>query len=127
MNEKILIVDDDSQVLNMVRANFLEEGYRVVTAYDGSMALHVAHQERPGLIVMDVNMPMTNGLKALKFLRESKDTNLIPVIFMTAAESRDVYPVVESSPRTAYLKKPVDLQSLNSLVKEFLLKYSAPA
>jgi CheY-like chemotaxis protein len=125
MNPKILIVDDDAVVLNMVHTNFVEEGYRVIEGFDGSMALQLAHKEQPDLIVMDVNMPMTNGLKALEYLRESKETAAIPVIFLTASESKYVYPAIESVPRVAYIKKPVDLESLNSLVRQFLEKYGS--
>jgi CheY-like chemotaxis protein len=68
-------------------------------------------------------MPMIHGLKAFQFLRESPETRSIPVIFVSGELSRDVYPVIESAPRVAHVKKPVDFENLNSLVKQFLKQY----
>ncbi len=121
----ILIVDDDASIVNMLREDLSEEGYQVSCGYDGQMAIQLARQIHPDLIIMDVFMPMTNGLKAFAYLRESPETAKIPVIFVSGELSSDVYPVIAEEPRVAHLKKPMDLEHLNSMVRHFLEQYPA--
>src|ERR1700761_3299449 len=106
----ILIIDDDVEIVRLLKENLELEGYSTVVGYDGQMALNLAKTRKPNLIVMDVQMPMTNGLKALEFLRKLPETKDIPVIFLTGARSDMVYPMVANQPRTAFVKKPLDLE-----------------
>ena len=71
-------------------------------------------------------MPFMNGLQVLVHLRASAETARIPVIFATAEPSADVYPTVAKDPRAAHVKKPLDLDSFNSVVRHFLERYPAP-
>ncbi len=121
----ILVVDDDPSVVSMLRENFLQEGHEVSCGFDGQMAVQMAHQYHPDLIVMDVAMPMTNGIVAFQYLREEEDTRQIPVIFVSAEPSKNVYPLIAAESRVAHLKKPMDLEHLNSVVQQFLLLYPA--
>ncbi len=123
MNATLLVVDDDVALVQMLKSSLESEGYTVHIGFDGQMALQQARVRKPQLIIMDVNMPMTNGLQALEFLRKNPETAPIPVIFLTGASSHLVYPAVEAASRVAYLKKPLDIEQLNSLVKQFLQKY----
>src|ERR1041384_6849784 len=107
MKPTIVIIDDDVHALRFEKAALEDAGDDVVTGSDGQMALHLAKTNHPQLMVMDVNMPMTSGLKALEFLRKSSDTKDIPIIFLTGASSATVYPTIEQEPRVAFLKKPV--------------------
>jgi len=122
----ILVVDDDPAVVNLLREDLQMEGYGVLCGYDGQMAVQMARREQPDLILLDVSMPMINGIKAFEFLRQSDHTRLIPVIFVSGELSRDVYPVIETAPRAAHIKKPIDFESLNSLVRHFLDQYPVP-
>jgi len=119
----ILVVDDDPAVVNLLREDLQMEGYKVICGYDGQMALQLARREQPDLILLDVTMPMINGIKAFEYLRQSQETRQIPVIFVSGELSRDVYPVIETAPRAAHIKKPIDFESLNSLVRHFLNQY----
>src|SRR5689334_9421801 len=83
MTPRVLVVDDDMSTLAMLRENFLLEGYRVICGYDGQMALQLARKETPDVIVMDIRMPMTNGLKTLQYLRQFERTAQIPVIMIS--------------------------------------------
>jgi CheY-like chemotaxis protein len=121
--QSILVVDDDPSIVNLLREDLTEEGYKVFCGYDGQMAIQLARRERPNLIILDVAMPMTNGLKAFEYLRTCEDTRQIPVIFVSGEMSRDIFPLIESAPRVAHLKKPMDLEHLNSMVRQFLAKY----
>ncbi len=120
---QILVADDDPSMVRLLQETLQLEGYKVYCAYDGQMALRLAQQFALDLIILDVNMPMTNGLKVFAYLRASVSTAKIPVIFVTGELSKDVYPAIATAQRVAHLKKPVDLESFNSLVKLFLAQY----
>jgi len=120
---RILVADDDPALVRLLKENLEEIGYTVLSAYDGQAVLRSARQYRPNLIIMDVNMPMTSGLKALEYLREQEDTSRIPVVLISGELSKDIYPAVAATPRTAHMKKPFDLEGLNSLVKQFLEQF----
>jgi CheY-like chemotaxis protein len=68
-------------------------------------------------------MPLINGLRALEYLRESAETRMIPILFLTGEASANVAPHLSSEPRVAHVKKPIDLEDLNSLVHQLLDKY----
>jgi two-component system cell cycle response regulator len=119
----ILVIDDDPAIVAMLREDLSSEGYQVLCGYDGQMAIRLARQKQPDLIIMDVAMPMTSGVKAFEILRDHAGTAAIPVIFITGELSKDVYPVIASAPRVAHVKKPMELENLNSLVREFLERY----
>src|SRR5438552_12929057 len=119
----ILVVDDDPYVVHLMKENLECEGHTVVCAYDGQMALRLARQWPFHLIVLDVNMPITNGLKVFELLRASHDTWKIPVIFVTGEPTQNVYPAIAQAQRVAHLKKPLDLEDFSSLVRFFLKSY----
>ena len=119
----ILVVDDDPSIVHLIKEDLEAAGYKVSCGYDGQMAVQMANQLRPDLIILDVNMPMTSGLNAFKFLREAKETCSIPVIFVSGELSKDIFPVIAKAPRVAHLKKPMDLEHLNSMVRQFLSQY----
>lgn len=120
---RILVVDDDASLVNLLKEFFSSQGYRVSCGFDGQMAIHLARQDKPDLIILDVNMPLTNGLKAFDFLRQRDETKQIPVIFVSGELSREIQPIVFGSSRVAHLKKPIDLEHLGSMVKQFLQQY----
>ncbi|HVO32868.1 MAG TPA: response regulator [Elusimicrobiota bacterium] len=119
----ILVVDDDKHFAELVAAGLEAQGHSVVVGFDGQMAIRLAKSVRPDLIVIDVNMPLTTGTGALEFIRKIPATRQIPVIFLTGAPTPSFYPTVEAHSRVAYLKKPFDLESLNSMVRQFLEQY----
>jgi CheY-like chemotaxis protein len=123
MPKTILVVDDDSSIVNLLKEDLELEGYKVLQGYDGQMALQQARNSLPHLIILDVNMPLLGGLKALEYLRESPETQKIPVLFLTGEPSSNVAPQLTSEPRVAHVKKPIDLDDLNSLVRQLLEKY----
>ncbi len=84
--KKILLVDDEKDIVEMVRYNLEKENYFVITAYDGEEAL-VKVQDSPDLVILDVMMPKLNGFEVCKRLRDDKRTEKLPVIFLTAKAS----------------------------------------
>jgi CheY-like chemotaxis protein len=122
MSYTLLLVEDEAPLLAMLQKDLQERGFMVLTASNGSAAIFVATQYKPDLIIMDVAMPMTNGLKAFEKIRANPETLRIPVIFLTGLPSKEVYPTVEQGSRVAHLKKPVDIDDLMSLINQFLPK-----
>ena len=123
MAKTVLVVDDDSSIVHLLKEDLELEGYKVLEGYDGQMALQLARSAHPHLIILDVNMPLLGGLKALEYLRESSETQRIPVLFLTGEASANVAPNLTIQPRVAHVKKPIDLEDLNSLVRQLIEKY----
>jgi CheY-like chemotaxis protein len=123
MTTRILVVDDDPSLIQMMTEDLEQEGYMVLSGYDGQMAIHLAKTQHPNLIIMDVNMPMTNGLVAMENIRRNELTKNIPIILLTGETSDIVFPKVKDTDRVAHIKKPIDLQDLNYMVKQFIQKY----
>src|SRR5262249_3923208 len=118
-------VDDDPFIVKLIQ-EFLEmEGYGVSCAYDGQAALQLAKAAKPDLIILDVNMPYVNGLRALEFLRGLESTRNIPVLFLSGETSAKLEPDLSTAPRVSYVKKPIDLQDLHSIITHLLEKYPA--
>jgi len=119
----ILVADDDQPLVQLLKENLEMEGYQVITGTDGEMAVTLATTRQPNLMILDINMPFTNGFDVLTHLRKMPETQSIPVIFITGIQSKTLYPIIDRHERVAYIKKPFDLDHLNSLVQEFLQKY----
>ena len=81
MNETILVVDDEPKIVKLARDYLEQSGFRVVVAKDGQMALTVARHERPDLVVLDLNLPVMDGLDVCRALRRE---SAVPVIMLTA-------------------------------------------
>ena len=82
---KILLVDDEQDILEIVSYNLIQEGYIIVTATNGKEAIQVAKDEFPQLIIMDVMMPEMDGVTATRRIRELEgDRGVVPIIGLTA-------------------------------------------
>lgn len=80
----VLVVDDEQDILDLVRFRLEHDGYRVITASDGEAGLSLARTERPDLCVLDVMMPKLSGLEVLARLRDDPSTAAMRVILLTA-------------------------------------------
>ena len=87
MDRKILIVDDEKNIVDIIAFNLKKEGYTVITAADGEEGVQKAMEENPDLILLDIMMPKMDGYEVCKKIREKKNT---PIIMLTArAEELD--------------------------------------
>ncbi|MBV6511886.1 MAG: response regulator transcription factor [Ignavibacteriales bacterium] len=113
---KILLVDDEKDIVEMVRYNLEKENYFVITAYDGEEALSKV-QENPDLVILDVMMPKLNGFEVCKRLRDDKKTEKLPVIFLTAkaAEADEINGLNMGA--NDYIVKPISPQKLIARVQ----------
>ncbi|HAZ31087.1 MAG TPA: DNA-binding response regulator, partial [Dehalococcoidia bacterium] len=80
MEGKILIIDDDSAVLDNLRYNLLKENYTVVTAIHGPQALEVARTEKPDLIILDIMLPKLDGLEVCRILRKEMTVPILMLV-----------------------------------------------
>ena len=108
MNARILIVDDDPDIVTMLEDRLAATGYSTVVARDGMQAVEQVEQEVPNLVLLDLDMPRLSGLEVLKRLAKLKQAEDVPVIVMTAHGS--IQTAVDAMKEGAYdfLTKPLD-------------------
>jgi two-component system alkaline phosphatase synthesis response regulator PhoP len=83
-NERILVVDDDREIVRMVRGYLEQAGYGVTDAHDGETALHLLRRERPDLILLDLMLPKRDGWELTRLLRADPQLATVPIIMLTA-------------------------------------------
>jgi DNA-binding response OmpR family regulator len=121
MSPRVLVVDDDPQVLRLMRVNLELEGYDVVSAPDGEQALQAVITEEPDVVVCDVMMPGIDGLTVLRNLRSNPRTSKIPFVVVSAKAQRTDVKAALDMGADKYITKPFDPQELLDAV-ELLLK-----
>jgi len=123
MAKRILIVDDEPDMVEWLTAFFEDNGYATTFAHDGFVGFEKAESEMPDLITLDVSMDKESGIKMFRKLNESEKTSKIPVIMLTGV-SVDFKKFISSRkqvpPPTAYFEKPVDRDELLKKVKELI-------
>ena len=117
---KILLVDDEIDILDLIRYNLEAEGYEIETAEDGIIALEKVQVYKPELIILDVMLPGYDGWEVLRALRKNQLTQNIPVIFLTAKDD-EVDEIVGLELGAAdYIVKPISIRKLIARVKNVL-------
>lgn len=119
---KILLVDDEQDILDLLSYNFKKQGFDVHTATDGNEALNEVSTFRPDIIVSDILMPNTSGIKMCRILKTDDRFKNIPIIFLSA--STDEYLALSSIDAGAikFLSKPIHLSMLFDVVKRAMLQ-----
>jgi two-component system, OmpR family, alkaline phosphatase synthesis response regulator PhoP len=117
MTKKILIVDDEKDIVEMLKYNIEKEGYTVLTALNGNRALEQARENKPDLILLDVMMPEMDGWEVCKQLMRDEKTERIPVIFLTAKGSEVDEVVGLELGADDYIIKPISIRKLIARIK----------
>ncbi len=117
---KILIVDDEPYILNILDFSLDAEGYSVLQAADGDEALRVAAEQSPDLIIMDIMMPRLDGFETCRRLKEDVHTRDIPVVLLTARNSREDRARGDEVKADGYITKPFSPQRLLDTVQQYL-------
>ncbi len=118
--EQVLVVDDEEDILELVRFNLSKEGYRTICAETGEKAVGIARSEIPDLIVLDLMLPGMDGLEVTKFLKKDPETQHIPIVMLTAkGEESDVVTGLELG-ADDYVTKPFSPKILLARVKAVL-------
>ncbi|MGB9840540.1 winged helix-turn-helix domain-containing protein [Thermovenabulum sp.] len=119
-NEKILIVDDEPNILELLKFNLENNGFKVIKALNGEQALELIKLEKPDLILLDVMLPGIDGYELCKILRRKTDTSEIPIILITAKnEEIDKILGLEIG-ADDYITKPFSVRELIARVKAVL-------
>jgi DNA-binding response OmpR family regulator len=117
MSKTILVVDDEKRLVSLVESYLAQEGYRVVSAYNGKEALTVARREKPDLIVLDVMMPEMDGYE---FMRKHRAESNTPIILLTARVDDDEKVIGLEVGADDYMTKPFRPRELVARVKAVL-------
>lgn len=120
MPKKILVVDDEKDIVEMLKYNLEKEGYSVISALNGIRALEQARENKPDLILLDIMMPEMDGWEVCKQLMKDERTSTIPVIFLTAKGSEVDEVVGLELGADDYIIKPISIRKLIARVKTAL-------
>ena len=120
---KILVVDDEPFIVQMVTSRLMASGYEVVSGADGQEALEKAHSEKPDLIILDVMMPKLDGYQACATLKQDVRFQKIPIILFTAKAGDEPTQIgIEECGADAVVSKPFDSKMLLEKISELLTK-----
>ena len=120
MKEKILVVEDELDIVRMLEYNLKKEGFRVASCRDGDDALGAATKEQPDLILLDLMLPGIDGLEVCKALKKESKTSSIPVIMLTAKSQESDKIVGLELGADDYVSKPFSIRELIARVKAVL-------
>lgn len=117
---KILIADDEEDLVATLK-DFLEyEGFEILSASEGVRTVEIAHKKNPDLILLDIQMPAGTGQKVLESLRARPETEKIPVIVLTAVAKDNLEEEVREKGAQDFIQKPCDPQELLSKIMALL-------
>ena len=118
--KKILIIDDEEDVITYLSAFFTDNGFETVSAMNGKEGFEKAKSEKPDIITLDVSMPEESGVKALRDLQTNESTKNTPIIMVTGV-SIDMKRFIETRkqvhPPEGYFEKPIDREALLKKIK----------
>jgi two-component system alkaline phosphatase synthesis response regulator PhoP len=117
---KILVVDDEQDILELIRHTLNKEGYEVHIGANGQQAVEKAIKVKPDLILMDVMMPVMDGMEACRQLKEDPSTSEIPIIFLTARSEEFAELAGFEAGADDYISKPIRARVLSSRIKAIL-------
>jgi two-component system, OmpR family, alkaline phosphatase synthesis response regulator PhoP len=120
----ILIVDDEKDIVDLLKYNLKKEGYNILTAANGKMALEQS-KHQPDLIILDVMMPELNGLEVIKKLKSDQKTASIPVIFLTAKGTELDEVIGFELGADDYIIKPISIPKLIARIKNAFRRHQA--
>jgi two-component system, OmpR family, alkaline phosphatase synthesis response regulator PhoP len=118
--KKILIVDDEPDILEFLQYNLRKENYDVVTASDGRQAIAVAEREKPNLIILDIMMPEMDGIETCRMLRSKKEFADTPIAFLTARDEDFSQIMALDVGGDDYIAKPIKPRVLVSRIHALL-------
>ena len=120
MKKKILVVDDEAQIVRLLSLRLQANNYDVVVAYDGYQCVQMTQEENPDLILLDIKMPLGGGIKAFETLRKNANTENIPVIFITAFPSVAIKKQVIDMGAEGFIAKPFSSEELLEKIRSII-------
>ena len=123
MGKKILVVDDEPQVIKVIEARLKANGYEVITAADGAQGLQKIKESKPDLIILDILMPGVDGTDMSQTLKLDAETKDIPIIFLTCLiDKNEASDIDHRIGDNLFLAKPFDARELLSMVDNVFQK-----
>ena len=122
MEKVILIVEDDPKNLKLFRDLLQVSGYTTLEATDGKQGVELAREERPDLILMDIQMPVMDGLEATKLLKNDDVTKDIPIVALTAYAMQGDEEKMREAGFDGYISKPIDVKGFLKKISEVISK-----
>ncbi|HCJ67411.1 MAG TPA: hypothetical protein DHV62_08855 [Elusimicrobia bacterium] len=116
--KKILVIDDDLNIQEMLESVLSELGYEVDVASDGGQALQRVNQDKPDLIIMDIRLPDIDGISLCREIRQLKETSKIPIFMLTALSDLTTYHDAKLFGAVDYIVKPFDLDLLREKIEK---------
>jgi two-component system, cell cycle response regulator DivK len=117
----VLMVEDVEDARYYMRLELEHLGYLVIEAADGAQAVEIALREQPDIILMDLTLPVMNGLEATALIRNDRRMRDVPIIAVTAHQETDFRAGAKASGFDAYVTKPIDIGWLSELMKGLLV------
>jgi len=118
--KKILVVDDEINILNSLSDLLTAKGYEVVTAMDGKAGIEMAQKVNPDLILLDIMMPKVSGLELLKEIKSSDKNAHVPIIILSAKSDMDTLNEAMWNYAEKYITKPYNPEELLASIKSSL-------
>jgi phosphate regulon transcriptional regulator PhoB len=120
MPKKILIVDDEKDIVDLISYNLEKEGFTTIKAYDGESALKLVKAKRPDVVILDLMLPGIRGLEVCKFIRKNPDTETLPIIILTAKGDQVDKILGLEMGADDYITKPFNVRELLARVRAVL-------
>jgi two-component system cell cycle response regulator DivK len=120
-NLTILIVEDVEDARYFMRLELEQLGYFVIEAEDGAKAVEIALHEHPDIILMDLTLPVMDGLSATAIIRNDEQMSKVPIIAVTGHQDTELRAEAKASGFDAYVTKPIDIPWLSELIKGLLV------
>jgi DNA-binding response OmpR family regulator len=120
MPKRVLVVDDQPATVELIRDALVREGFSVVTARNGAECLRKVEAHQPDLVILDIVMPVMDGLKALRAIRSSPETENLPVIVLTVRTKETDVRAGWLAGADLYLTKPCKIHDLVASVRRIL-------
>jgi DNA-binding response OmpR family regulator len=124
MNNKILIIEDDQDMVRAMGVRLKAQGYTLVVANDAISAISTAKKEKPDLIILDLGLPAGDGFVVMQRLRMLYDLILVPIIVVSARDPKINEPRALQAGACAFLQKPFEAAELLSAIQNALFKPS---
>jgi len=122
MKKVILIVEDEALNMELVRDVLQVSGYTTLEAVDGKQGVELARERKPDLILMDIRMPVMDGLEATRILKADSGTRDIPIVALTSYAMKEDKEKITQAGCDGYLTKPISIKDLQEKVLEYLSK-----
>ena len=116
----VMVVEDFEDNRFMMRRLLEMSGYRVVEAVNGEEAIETARRERPDLILMDLSLPLLDGLAATRRIREHDELKKVPIVAVSAHDTADFHAEALAAGCNEYVTKPIDFDQLESLLDRLI-------